>query len=44
VLGADPGVAPFRLATAPSMFEITTEPASGSESPSVSVVMRGFMV
>ena len=43
VLGADPGVAPFRLAAEPSMFEITTEPASGSGSPSDSVVMRGFM-
>ena len=43
VLGADPGIAPFRLAAEPSMFEITTEPASGSESPGDSVVMRGFM-
>jgi len=43
VLGADPGIAPFRLATEPSMFEITTEPASGSESPGDAVVMRGFI-
>ena len=41
VLGADPGVAPFRLATAPSMFEITREPAAGSPSPGDTVVMRG---
>jgi hypothetical protein len=44
VLGADPGVAPFRLATSPTMFEITREPASGSAIPGDSVVMRGTSV
>ena len=38
----DPGISPFRLATSPSMFEITTEPASGSETPGNAVVMRGY--
>ena len=40
VLGADPGVAPFRLATSPIMFEITREPATGSPIPGDTVVMR----
>jgi hypothetical protein len=42
VLGADPDIAPFRLAAMPTMFEITKEPASGSEAPGDTVVMRGF--
>jgi anti-sigma-K factor RskA len=40
VLGTDPGIVGFRLAAEPSLFEITEEPASGSTSPSESVVMR----
>ena len=43
VLGTDPGVAPFRLTAAPTMFEITKEPATGSPAPGDTVVMRGFM-
>jgi anti-sigma-K factor RskA len=43
VLGADPRVAPFRLSAAPTMFEITKEPASGSATPGA-VVMRGAAV
>jgi hypothetical protein len=43
VLGADPDVAQFRVDPSARMFEITTEPASGSESPSESVVMRGVL-
>ena len=43
VLGGDPGVSPFRLAAAPSMFEITREPASGSPTPGDTVVMRGVL-
>jgi len=43
VLGVDPDVAPFRLTSSPTMFEITTEPASGSEAPDGSVVMRGVV-
>jgi Anti-sigma-K factor rskA len=42
VLGTDPGISPFRLATSPTMFEITTEPASGSETPGNAVVMRSY--
>jgi hypothetical protein len=41
VLGREPGISPFRLATEPSMFEVTTEPKSGSGVPSSNVVLRG---
>ncbi len=41
VLGREPGISPFRLATMPSMFEVTAEPASGSDSPGTNVVLRG---
>jgi anti-sigma-K factor RskA len=41
VLGREPGISPFRLVAAPSMFEVTTEPASGSDSPGADVVLRG---
>jgi hypothetical protein len=41
VLGRHPGISPFRLAAAPTMFEITKEPASGSEAPGDAVVLRG---
>jgi len=41
VLGREPGISPFRLATTPSMFEVTAEPASGSDSPGANVVLRG---
>jgi hypothetical protein len=40
VLGKDPGISPFRLAASPMMFEVTREPASGSETPGA-VVLRG---
>jgi anti-sigma-K factor RskA len=41
VLGRRPGIAPFRLVAAPTMFEVTEEPASGSDAPSSTVVLRG---
>jgi hypothetical protein len=41
VLGQTPGIAPFRLAAAPSMFEVTTEPTTGSNAPGSGVVLRG---
>jgi hypothetical protein len=41
VLGQDPGISAFRLAAAPTMFEVTKEPASGSETPGAAVVLRG---
>lgn len=41
VLGREPGISPFRLATAPTMFEVTAEPASGSDAPGTNVVLRG---
>jgi anti-sigma-K factor RskA len=41
VLGRDPGISPFRLAAAPTMFEVTMEPSSGSEVPGGDVVLRG---
>jgi anti-sigma-K factor RskA len=40
VLGGDPGISPFRLAATPTMFEVTKEPASGSETPGDAVVLR----
>lgn len=41
VLGQEPGISAFRLAAEPTMFEVTTEPASGSTQPGTGVVMRG---
>jgi hypothetical protein len=43
VLGRDPGVSAFRLATTPTMLEVTAEPATGSEAPGTNVVLRGEM-
>jgi anti-sigma-K factor RskA len=44
VLGRQPGISPFRLAAAPTMFEVTTEPADGSAEPGTDVVLRGEVV
>jgi anti-sigma-K factor RskA len=41
VLGAAPDIAPFRLAATPTMFEVTAEPAPGSDTPGPDVVLRG---
>ncbi len=41
LLGRDPGISAFHLATSPSMFEVTAEPASGSDVPGTNVVLRG---
>jgi len=41
LLGRDPGISPFRLAATPTMFEVTTEPATGSAEPGAAVVLRG---
>ena len=41
VLGRDPGISPFRLVATPSMFEVTSEPATGSDTPGAEVVLRG---
>jgi anti-sigma-K factor RskA len=41
VLGRQPGISPFRLAAEPTMFEVTAEPASGSDTPGTNVVLRG---
>jgi len=41
VLGRTPGISPFRLVATPTMFEVTTEPATGSEVPGRAVVLRG---
>jgi hypothetical protein len=41
VLGREPGISSFRLATVPTMFEVTREPASGSGVPGDAVVVRG---
>jgi anti-sigma-K factor RskA len=44
VLGREPGISPFRLAATPTMFEVTTEPATGSAEPGTGVVLRGEVV
>ncbi len=44
VLGREPGISPFRLAATPTMFEVTTEPATGSANPGEGVVLRGEVV
>jgi anti-sigma-K factor RskA len=41
VLGSAPGISPFRLTATPTMFEVTAEPAEGSDTPAGPVVMRG---
>jgi hypothetical protein len=41
VLGRAPGITPFRLSATPTMFEVTTEPATGSAEPGAGVVLRG---
>jgi anti-sigma-K factor RskA len=41
VLGRSPGISAFRLTAAPTMFEVTREPASGSTAPGSAVVLRG---
>lgn len=41
LLGREPGISPFRLTAEPTMFEVTAEPASGSEAPGTNVVLRG---
>ena len=41
VLGRDPGITPFSLATNPTMFEVTAEPTPGSDAPGTNVVLRG---
>jgi hypothetical protein len=41
VLGRAPGITPFQLAANPTMFEVTEEPANGSDAPSDRVVVRG---
>jgi anti-sigma-K factor RskA len=41
VLGRAPGISPFRLAATPTMFEVTAEPAGGSDAPGGAVVLRG---
>lgn len=41
VLGRTPGISPFRLAASPTMFEVTREPGTGSDTPSGVVVLRG---
>jgi hypothetical protein len=44
LLGRDPGISAFRLAATPSMFEVTAEPASGSNAPGTAVVLRSEAV
>ena len=41
VLGREPGTSAFRLAAEPTMFEVTREPSTGSNTPGATVVMRG---
>jgi len=41
VLGRDPGITSFSLATTPTMFEVTAEPTAGSDAPGTNVVLRG---
>jgi hypothetical protein len=44
VLGGDPGISAFHLAATPTMFEVTKEPATGSETPGDNVVLRSESV
>jgi hypothetical protein len=41
VLGRDPRISAFRLAVAPTKFEVTSEPTWGSDVPGGNVVLRG---
>jgi hypothetical protein len=41
ILGRDPRISAFRLAVAPTKFEVTREPTSGSDVPGGEVVLRG---
>jgi anti-sigma-K factor RskA len=41
LLGRTPGISAFRLTATPTMFEVTAEPASGSDAPGTNVVLRG---
>jgi hypothetical protein len=41
VLGSDPGIVPFRLTATPTMFEVTRETGTGSQTPGDDVVVRG---
>jgi anti-sigma-K factor RskA len=44
VLGGDPGISAFHLASTPTMFEVTEEPATGSVTPGSTVVLRSESV
>jgi len=44
VLGSDPGISAFHLTATPTMFEVTKEPATGSETPGGNVVLRSESV
>ncbi len=44
LLGRAPGISAFHLATTPTMFEVTAEPATGSDAPGTNVVLRGEVV
>ena len=43
VLGADPGIAAFRLSAPTIMFEVTKEDAPGNITPNESAVMTGLV-
>jgi hypothetical protein len=43
VLGADPGIVPFRVSTPTIMFEVTEEGAPGSVAPGDAVVVSGVV-
>jgi anti-sigma-K factor RskA len=43
VLGADPGVVPFRVSAATIMFEVTKEDAPGSVAPGDAMVLSGVV-
>jgi hypothetical protein len=44
LLGRAPGISSFHLAATPTMFEVTAEPATGSDAPGANVVLRGEVV
>jgi anti-sigma-K factor RskA len=44
VLGRAPGISAFTLTATPTMFEVTTEPASGSDAPGADLVLQGEVV
>jgi len=43
VLGRNPGITPFNLAARPTMFEVTAESTTGSQTPGDRVVLRGVV-